>query len=190
MKNLAQIFFFLLLASSLYGQAGFNVYAGLSNATNRDATITPEGTSLPGFLVGGDARLNADKMYFVIGGQYHQINFLAQEDKNFFSVDEKMVWLKLRVGLGFDLINFSDNLVLRAKALGSINVISSHPDIPSAPFSEFSYNSGTAGAVVGFGIDVLCFTFDVEYERGFFNAINMVPGTEYDFVTATVGVFF
>ena len=190
MKNLAQIFLFLLMASSLYGQSGLNVYAGLSNATNRDATITPEGTSLPGFMIGADARLMADRMYFMVGGQYHQINFLAQEEKSFFSVEEKMVWLKLRVGLGYNLANINDKVIIRAKTLGSFNLISSHPDIPTAPYSEREYNSGTLGAVFGLGIDILCFTFDIEYERGFFNAINMVPGTEFDFVTLSVGVIF
>ena len=43
---------------------------------------------------------------------------------------------------------------------------------------------------MGLGLDVLCFTIDVEYERGFFNAVNMVEGTEYDFLTLAVGIVF
>lgn len=190
MKAIAQIFLALLVASSLYGQSGLNVYAGLSNASSRDALITPEGTSLPGFMIGADARLNADDMYFMVGGQYHQIDFLAQEERSFFSVDEKMVWFKLRVGLGYNLAHIGENVTLRAKTLGSLNFISSSPELAAAPYSGTPYNSGTAGGVLALGIDVFSFTFDIEYERGFFNAVNMVDGTEYDFLTAAVGFFF
>ncbi len=179
----------LVLASLLcYGQSGLHVYTGISNAKNKDSRITPEGHAHKGYHLGADARLNSGNMYFVIGGQFHNINYLAQNSGSFFSIDEKMRWLKLRVGLGYNIINFTDKIALRAKTLGSITFISKYPELQEAPFQN--YNSGTAGAVVGLGMDIYAFTFDIEYEKGFFNAVNMVKGTEFDFFTVNVGVRF
>ena len=100
-----------------------------------------------------------------------------------------MNWGKLRAGLGFNVINIiEEKIALRAKVLGSIASILKVPEVPSAPYQN--YNSGTAGAVLGVGCDLLAFTLDVEYEKGFFNAVNMVEGTEFDFWTVSVGVRF
>jgi len=127
-------------------------------------------------------------MYFIVGGQLHTINYLAQNSGGFFGIDNKMTWLKIRVGLGYNIFNITDKIALRAKTLGSINLISKYPELPDAPYQN--YNSGTAGAVVGFGIDVYAFSFDIEYEKGFFTAVNRVDGTEVDFLTFNIGVRF
>jgi len=190
MKTLLKALILVLVTTTIYGQSGLNVYAGLANATNKDALVTPEGRSHPGFMIGCDARLNADNMYFVVGGQYHKINFLAQSDKSYFSVDEKMTWVKLRVGLGYNIAHFTDKIILRAKTLGTINLISSYPELAEAPYSGIDYNSSTAGAVLGLGIDVYSITLDVEYEKGFFNAVNKIKGTEFDFLNITLGFIF
>ena len=80
---------------------------------------------------------------------------------------------------------------LRAKTLGSINVISTYPTaLDSAPYAGTNYNTGTAGLLAGLGLDLYFLTIDVEYERGFFNAVNMIKGTEYDFLTLSVGFLF
>jgi len=179
-----------LHCSSQVGQAGIHIYAGISNATNKDALVTPEGTTHPGFLIGADARLNSGNMYFLVGGQYHSLDYLAQTEKSYLSIDEKMAWLKLRIGLGFNLFNFSEKIAIRAKALGGINVISSYPSTLDAPYRDDGYNTGTAGATLGLGIDVYNITLDVEYEKGIFNAVNKVKGTEFDFLMMTMGFFF
>jgi len=172
------------------GEAGVHVYAGISNAKNNDALITPDLTSHPGYLIGVDARLNSGSMYFLIGGQYHRLDYIAQSQKSYFSVDEKMAWLKLRIGLGFNVLNLSDKFALRAKALGGINVISSYPSTLAAPYRDDGYNTGTAGLTLGVGVDIYNITLDVEYEKGFFNAVNKVKGTEFDFLMLTMGFFF
>ena len=190
MKNLL-VLIIVVSGHLLYGQSGFNVYAGLTQATNRDALITPEGTSHPGFHIGCDARLNSGGMYFIVGGQYHKLDFLAQEANSFLTVEETMIWLKLRVGLGYTLFSINDKMSLRAKTLGSINVISTYPTaLDSAPYAGTNYNTGTAGLLAGLGLDLYFLTIDVEYERGFFNAVNMIKGTEYDFLTLSVGFLF
>lgn len=174
---------------SLIGQAGLQVYAGISNAKSKDALLTPDGTSHPGYHFGLDARLNSGNMYFVVGGQYHSIEFLADTDKSYFSVDNKMNWLKLRFGLGYNIYNFNEKVAIRAKTLGAINVISSHPGaVIDGPYEIF--NSGTAAAILGVGTDFHNITFDIEYELGFFNAVNMVPSTSINFFTISLGFVF
>jgi len=183
------LFTTLIIITNLgYGQSGLNVYTGISQAKNQSKLITPEGQAHPGYHIGADARLNRDNMYFMIGGQYHVIHFLSQESGSFFSVSDKMNWTKIRFGLGYNLISFDQKINIRAKTLASINLITKHPELSFAPFQI--YNSGTAGAVLGIGVDVYAFTFDLEYEKGFFNAVNKVEGTEYNFLTASVGVRF
>jgi len=189
MKNTYLTFLLSLLVSLCFGQAGLQVYTGISQAKNKSELVTPEGAAHKGYHLGADARLNSGNMYFVVGGQFHVIEYLGSQAGGYFSVDNKMSWAKLRVGLGFNVVNFDDSkIALRAKALGSLNIISNHPDLPDAPYQ--TYNSGTAGAVLGLGFDLYAFTFDVEYEKGFFNAVNMVQGTEFDFFTVSVGVRF
>ena len=180
-------FLTILTANNLLGQSGLQVYAGFSNAKNNNTTITPAKTTHPGYLLGADARLNSDDMYFVLGGQIHFIEFLADNEKSHFTVTNKMRWFKLRFGLGYNLFKLNKKVIIRAKSLGSINVISSIPDI-AAPFNN--YNNGTAGVNLGLGIDFYNLTFDLEYEKGFFNAVNMVKGTEFNFFTTTLGFFF
>ena len=113
---------------------------------------------------------------------------MAREDAEFFSVDEKMNWAKIRFGLGYTIVNFSDKVALRAKTLLSINLIGTPDDADSSPYE--TYNAGTAGAHLGLGVDFFAFTFDIEYEKGFFTAVNMVDNTGFDFLIAAVGVKF
>jgi len=189
MKNLILSLFAVILSIVVgYSQSGLNVYTGISNAKSKSEILTPEGHSHKGFHLGADARLNSGNMYFVVGGQYHVINFLAQESGSFFSVDEKMSWMKLRIGLGYNVVNFTEKIALRAKTLGVLDFISKHPELPDAPYQV--YNAGTAGVAIGIGFDIYAFTLDIEYEKGFFNAVNMVKGTEFDFFTINVGVRF
>ena len=185
------LFLFCALAAIEVAQAqsGLNVYTGLSSATNKSEIITPEGFAHNGYHIGADARLIEGNMYFVVGGQYHVLNYISSADSPYISFDSKMKWLKLRIGLGYNLITINSNIAITAKTLGTINVISSFPsDLAGAPYDN--YNTGTAGAVLGLGLDIYSFTLNVEYEKGFFNAVNMVPGTEFDFLTLSIGFRF
>lgn len=187
MKVLKSIFLFsfLILAGLLSAQSGLQFYGGLSSANNNDLLITPDGHSHSGFHLGADARLVDGKMYFILGGQYHKISFLSSPEKSYFSVDEGFNWMKLRVGLGFNLFQITDNINFRAKSLISFNFISQVPTDIAAPYSN--YNGGTVGGVLGIGFDIYNFTIDAEYEKGFFKAVNMVDGTEFNFFTFSLG---
>lgn len=185
LKNILPLILFSYMSFTSTGQTGIQFYGGISNATNKDIQITPEGQSHAGYHIGADARLLEGNMYFVLGGQYHNIEFVAKEDKNYFSVANKMKWLKMRVGLGFQVFKLSDAVIFRAKSLVSFNFITDIPTDIVAPYTN--YNSGTLGGVLGIGIDAFNITFDVEYEKGFFKAVNLVSGTEVNFFTMSLG---
>ena len=180
------IFAFLLTIGTVYGQAGLQFYGGTSTAQNRDQSITPSGQTHTGYHFGLDARLNEGNMFFGGGVEYSSIDFIADQNKSYFSVDHPMNWFKIRVGLGYKLINITDKINIRAKTYGSINMITNYPkDMIDVPYSQ--YNSGTAAAVIGLGFDIYSFTIDFEYERGFFNAVHLIKGTEIDFYKLSLG---
>lgn len=187
MKSFYNVVIVLILTiGTVCGQAGLQFYAGTSVAKNRDISITPDGQSHKGFHFGLDARLNEGKMFFGGGMEYSSINFVANKDKSYFSVDHPMNWFKIRVGLGYKLIDISDKINIRAKTYGAINMITKYPeDMIDVPYSQ--YNSGTAAAVFGLGVDIYMLTLDFEYERGFFNSVHLVKGTEIDFYKLSLG---
>mgnify|MGYP000680694231 CR=1 FL=1 len=186
MQKLIYTLLFLSFTFLLSSQSGIKFYGGISNAKNKNSLITPEGTSHPGFHIGADARLMNGKMYFVVGGQFHSIEFLSTSEKTYFSVENKMNWTKLRAGLGYTLFQINSKFTIRGKTLASFNFLNSYPnDLASAPFQN--YNSGTVGAVLGLGMDLFNFTLDVEFENGFFKTVTMVDGTEINFLTLSLG---
>ena len=180
------ILFFFLATSSVFSQTGLQFYAGGISATNRDINITPSGYAHSGYHFGMDARLNEGSMYFGGGMEFANIEFISQQNKSYFSVKNSMTWFKLRVGLGYKIFSLGDKMILRGKTYGSINMITNYPQgMTDVPYTN--YNTGTAGAVFGLGVDLFGITLDFEYERGFFNAVNMVKGTEFDFYKLNVG---
>ncbi len=180
------IIFFCFFSVSAYSQAGIQFYAGATSVKNRDITITPADHAHSGYHFGVDARLNEGKMFFGGGLEYANISFNALKNKNYFSVENSMEWFKIRIGLGYRLLDFGKKTSLRAKTYGSVNMITNYPkNMTDVPYAN--YNSGTAAAVLGLGMDVYSFTIDFEYERGFFNAVNLVKNTEVDFYKLSLG---
>ena len=186
MKTITTIFFLCLFQLSLIGQAGIQFYGGVSQASNRDANITPAGQSHSGHHLGIDVRINEGKMFFALGAEYAKLNFMAEDSRDYFSVDNPMHWIKVRVGLGYKLFDLGKNTYVRAKTYGSINTLTKYPDaMDDAPY--LNYNKGVASAVGGIGMDIKAITIDFEYEYGFFNAVNKVQGTEFDFLKMSIG---
>ncbi len=184
---LTSIILLIGLASvHLSSQAGLDLYGGISSATNRNITITPEGSSHSGWHVGADARLNRGKMYFLVGLQYHKIDLLPKSDNILTSETYKYAWTKVRVGLGYKVIDFSDHIFLRGHTLASFNLTSGVTN-DAGPGIYTDYNAGTAGANLGLGLDIYNFTVTAAYEIGFFNLGNMLEGSEMDFLTLSIG---
>jgi len=185
-KKITILFLLCLCSGVLSAQNGINIHAGITTMTNKDKLITPDGTSHPGYHFGADARLNEGKMYFIVGGQFHNVAYDAQTEKSFFSVTNSMKYIKIRVGLGYQVITINENLCIRGKTLFSINLLSSYPnDLAGAPYSN--YNSATVGATLGLGLDFYNISLDFEIDNGFFKAVNQVDGTEVNFFTVSLG---
>ena len=182
MNKLILLFIFFGSSQICLGQGGIQFLGGLSQVQNKDVFITPEGKSHHGYFFGADAALNDGKMYLIIGGQYHNLSFMPQDEKAYFSHEESMVWMKLRAGLGFELFQLADQIKLSAKTVGSINILNKYPkDLLPSPYGKF--NSGTAGLALGLNLEIFNFGIAAEYEKGFFNAVNKMPGTEFDFLS-------
>jgi len=183
--TLISIFFFLSV-SILSGQAGINIYGGISDAINKDLDVTPSGTSHPGWHLGADARLNEGKMYFIAGLQFHKIKFEAQKDKSFFESTDTYSYTKIRVGLGYSVFTITPDIIFRGHSLLSFNLVNGVPN-DSTQAIYTNYNSGVAGANLGLGFDVYNVTLDISYEIGVFNLVNKVKGTSMDFLTVSLG---
>jgi len=185
-QQLSLSLFFLFYVGLVLSQNGINIHAGITTMTNKSVLITPEGTSHPGYHFGADARLNDGKMYFIVGGQFHNVAFDAQTDKSYFSVENSMKYIKIRVGLGYEVITINENFCIRGKTLFSINLLSSYPsDLIGAPYNN--YNSSTVGATLGLGLDFNNISLDFELDNGFFKAVNQVSGTEVNFFSTSLG---
>ena len=179
----------ILSFSTTYAQAGIEIYGGLSKASNNNTLITADGSSHNGWHIGADARLNEGKMYFLVGLQYHKIDLLPSSDILMPIETFQYSWTKVRVGLGYKVINFNDNIYLRGHTLASFNLVNGVTnDAGLGVFTD--YNSGTAGANLGLGFDIYNFTITASYEIGFFNLGNMLDGSEMNFLTLSAGFKF
>jgi len=170
-----------------YAQAGIEFHGGITSADNNNTLITPEGDNHQGWHIGADARLNQGKMYFVVGLQYHTIDFLpSSSEVVLVEEDTQYNWTKLRVGLGYQVIRFSDKVFLRGHTLASFNLVNGVPT-DAGPNIITNYNSSTAGANLGLGLDIFNFTLTASYEIGFFNLANMLEESEMNFLTFSLG---
>ena len=179
MRNLLVLCVLLFSIQQSSAQGGIQFMAGLVQLENQDANITPEGSSHNGYLLGADIALNDGKMFLIVGGQYQNISFMFQEESSYFGHDNSMTWFKLRAGLGFELFRIGDLVNIHSKLLGSINMLADYPeDLLAVPYGKF--NSGTAGLSASLGAEIFNFGVTLEYEKGFFNAVNQMPGTEFN----------
>lgn len=171
------------------GQAGAKVYVGPLLAYSYDNTITPDGYMHSGYMVGIDARLNNDRMYFLLGVNYGLVDLIASKTISLFE-GSKMTFLKGRIGLGFDIIRLKPNLFITGKFAGSLNYLL---DYESNLLTEPGYqtiNDGTAGLVGGLGVRIGFVNIDLEYEYGLFNQYNLRKDTRFDYLAITTGINF
>ncbi len=185
MKGITTLLAAVCICCTGISQSGFQFYTGISTATNNNISVTPDGTSHTGFHFGADARLAGEKMYFIVGLQYHKINFEPKSETSYFSVDPSFNWTKLRIGLGYSVFNITPDIIFRGKSLLSIDLINGVP--LNGGYIDAPLNSGVAGVNLGLGLDIYNFTLDIDYEIGLLNAVNMVDDTKYDFITLSIG---
>ena len=189
MKRMLALSVILMIYFNMNGQAGAHVHGGLLAGQFKTTDLTPEGTVHRGWRIGVDARLNSGKMFFTGGVHYFKYSFDAMDGGEFFKPEDSFSVQKARFGLGWNLLEVPRVVRLRAKFLGSVNLISA-PDDRDLPSPYVMMNDGYASLDFGFGVDVLFFTIDIEYEKGLLNAVNKAQETKIDYWSLTAGVFF
>ena len=179
----------IIFSATAQGQSGAKIYTGLLLGYNASKVITPSGTVHSGWLVGIDARLNSDNMYFLVGGKYGTFDLLAQKSPKFIN-DNQLSFIKGRVGLGFDVIRLRRNIFLTSKLAGSVQIAQNYNRELLTQPGFMKINEGTAGLVGGIGVRIGIINLDLEYEYGLFNLYNEQPDTKMDFYSLMVGVNF
>lgn len=167
---------------------GLVVQTGLTAAFSKDKNVTKESEGHYGWLVGADARLLEGSLYFVIGGQYAELNLVSSSKADFFDNDWKL--LLLRAGFGFNILTISDNLAIRSKILGSINYIADAPENGLNKDGYRQINDSYLGAVTGLGVTIGAFDVDLEYQHGILNAYREQKDSKFTHWTLMAGFHF
>ena len=168
---------------------GLVIQAGLSTAYAKDTNITKGNQAHYGYVIGADARIIEGSMYFIIGGQYHVTSLNSTSSQDFFKNNDWKI-LMTRLGLGFNIIKFSDKLALRSKLLGSINF---SLDSPRGGLNIPDYmvlNDSFLGVTSGLGLTIGFIDIDLEFQFGVINAYQFQPKSTFDSWTLVTGVHF
>jgi len=192
MKSLEKqlILLFLLVGSIGYGQ-GMMVHAGATSMKSGLASLTPEGTAHTGYHLGADGRLGDDDFYFMIGLQYHKLNFDATDKFELQPVDLTYNLMKGKGGFAFKVLRVNDDIVARLRVMGMIDYILNVPALDTEKaLTNMEFNEAVAGLGGGLEVDVYFMTLNLEYQKGFFNSVKETKGSSLDFLTLSLGVNF
>ncbi len=190
MKHLFLILFLSISCHTLQAQlGGMRAYAGISIMENQDAAVNPDGHSYSGYHLGADGRIMSGTMSFLFGGRYTAVSRIPQEGIQLFGHDSSMSLFNGRVGLDYSIFSVGNIFRIRAKALGSFDLVivtSGEPiNVPG-----YNLNDGWLGGVVGLGFDIGPIVVDVEYEIGVLNAYNQKKSSTFNSLTFSTGFFF
>ncbi len=180
---------FCLYVGFIHGQApGLVIQAGSSMAWVKDQQVTPEGYSHPGWTISTDARLLEGSMYFLVGGQYHQLQFYPISGYALKKGDWHL--MMGRFGLGFDLAHISNLIAIRSKLLASINFNITTPEGGIQTPTYETVNEAFFGATSGIGITIGFIDVDLEYQYGIINAFYEKSDTKVNFLSLIAGFHF
>jgi hypothetical protein len=185
--------FMLFMSSSIFSQAGMNIYAGPFVMATQDQNFTPKGEYHSGYLVGLHGRLNSDNLYFLLSGEYGLTNIVSNKEIKIFG-DKDLTFFKFKVGLGLDILKLSENAGIRVKGQGVLLSVSKLDEtllnIPRFRDDYKDVNDGTVGVATGVGVFLGPLTFDINYEIGFLNFVKEKPDTNLNFLDLVVGLRF
>lgn len=185
-----------MMGFSVSGQSGISIYAGSSYAVSTDKTMTPNGTSHTGFVVGSNLRMLDDGMCFLFTGEYGRFNLMARDKVDFTSVNKDLHYFKGKFGIGKDVKKFSSKIKLRTKLQGNIlYILKFDPNLTTLTpaMKETGYyklNEAIGGLSSGLGLTIKFIDIDFEYEHGFFNIYNNMKKTNMHFLNLTAGIRF
>ncbi|MFM2395136.1 MAG: hypothetical protein RLZZ546_3119 [Bacteroidota bacterium] len=179
--------------SYVSGQAGMTVYAGPSVAFSSDKIVTPSGAHY-GYVIGANARLNSDGMYFLLSGEYGRYDFLSNNKLSFIGGDD-LGYMKGKIGIGFDFLKLSRNMFLRSKIQGTVLFVNSYnEELLSTPLLKTNgytaINDGVGGLATSLGISKGIFSLDLEYDHGLFNIFKEKKSSKMNFLNLVFGVRF
>ncbi len=184
----------LIISYCGYSQAGLNIYAGPSMAFSKDEVVTGSGEGHYGYVLGANARLNSDPMYFLLGAEYGTMDFESNKKYSFFGGDD-LSYTKAKIGLGFDIFRISPKFLIRTKLQGSLMFVNNfNDDLLKLPkYANNGYlevNDGIAGVATCAGITLGALTVDLEYELGLFNIFKEKKQSKVNFINLVAGVRF
>ena len=191
MKQIFLIFIFSTICVSI-SQAqlgGMRAYVGITTMTNQDSKVNPDGQTYSGYHIGADGRLMSGTMSFLIGGRYSAVSRFPLESLKIFGHDSNISIFNGRVGLGYNIISFSEIYKIRTKALASFDIVLATSGQP-INISDYKLNDGWFGGVTGLGFDLGPVIIDIEYEFGILNAYNKKPDSKFNSLTVSTGFFF
>lgn len=181
--------------SSILGQAGMTLYAGPSIAFSADKVVTAGGEAHFGYVIGANARLNSDFMYFMLTGEYGTFDLVANKKWTFIGGDD-LVYFKGKIGLGFDIKKLSARTTLRSKIQGTLLFVNDYEqswidnDVRLAANGYTKINEGLAGLSTCLGLTIGALDLDLEYDHGFYNLYNEHPKSKISSLTLTTGFRF
>lgn len=186
--GLTVVFSFFLSLFCEGQEAGATLYAGISNARLHENTICQKCNFQSGYVLGFDARLNSGSLHFLVSGDYATLDLIPKAKNDYFSKD-KMQLFKLKAGMGFRLIKFSDNVFLSSKGQLAFTSFFKYDDEPLFE-RGLQLNDGVLGAATGLMFNYGALMFELEYERGILNMFYERPETNIDFITLKTGFKF
>ena len=181
------LFLSLIFSKASLTQAGLHFSTGMSKAYNQDLRITADGSHHPGYFIGADAILIEGKMYFVLVGQYQQLDLNTQSPESYLRHGQAMRWWKLRAGLGFELFRLGKSAHVDLNTLGSINILSNYNEL-ELDSNWGRFNNGTAALAFKLSLSLQYFSVFTEYEQGLVNSINQVKKTQFRILSLGVGL--
>ena len=170
---------------------GMTIHAGASSMKTKLPSLTAENTSHTGYHIGADGRLGDDGFYFMVGLQYHKLDFNATSDYSMKVADPNFGIIKGKGGFAFKIFKINEAIVTRLRFMGAIDYLLTHPASDSSDNpSDLIFNEGVAGLIGGLEVDIYFMTLNLEYQKGFFNSVKETKNSSMDFITASLGVNF
>ncbi len=189
-RQLAIISIFFSFYFVGFGQ-GMTIYSGTSSMKSDLLSLTAKNKSHTGYLVGADGRLGDDSFYFMIGLQYHQLNFFPTQKFSLKVNNPSIDIIKGRGGLAFRIWEVSKEIQVRIRLMGSVDYFLKIPlAVSDDNPSNLEFNEGVGGAVGGFEFDIYFLTLNLEYQRGFFNSVKNTEGSSMHYFTTSLGINF
>jgi hypothetical protein len=188
------ILFFISFTSLLFGQAGVIVYAGPSFAFSPDDIVTGSGEAHFGYVIGANARINSDPMYFLVTGELGGFDFLSNKKFGIIGGND-LSYLKGKIGLGFDVKRISNRITIRSKVQGSLMFVNDFDQklLETPKYLSNGYtdvNDGIAGLSTCVGITHGNMLYEIEYEQGLFNIFKDKKTSKINFLNLTAGYQF